>query len=241
VRLSYVKVAEFQRRGLVHVHVVVRADGPSGPSDPPPSWVDRQLLAAAVRASVKSAAVRTPFGHSIGWGTQIDVAAIGEPGDEDGTPSSVASYLAGYSVKSSEETGALARRLRTIGELDGRRLRPHIATLVRTAWEMGGDPRLAELRLRDHAHTFGYRGQFATTSRAYSTTMGALRAVRTAYGRPATETRAGAWRFAGRGYDTPEAATLAQVFFEVRPRGRAVAAPDRSPDVETTVEKEARR
>ena len=32
-RLSYMKVVEFQRRGLVHLHVVVRADGGAGPSE----------------------------------------------------------------------------------------------------------------------------------------------------------------------------------------------------------------
>ncbi len=34
-RLSYLKVAEFQRRGLVHFHVIVRADGPGEPFSPP--------------------------------------------------------------------------------------------------------------------------------------------------------------------------------------------------------------
>jgi hypothetical protein len=33
-RLSYAKVAEYQRRGLVHFHAVIRLDGPDGPSDP---------------------------------------------------------------------------------------------------------------------------------------------------------------------------------------------------------------
>lgn len=32
VRLSYAKVAEYQRRGLVHFHAVIRLDGPEGPS-----------------------------------------------------------------------------------------------------------------------------------------------------------------------------------------------------------------
>ena len=39
VRLSYMKVVEFQRRGLVHLHVVIRADGADGPSEPPPAWL----------------------------------------------------------------------------------------------------------------------------------------------------------------------------------------------------------
>ena len=34
-RVSYGKVAEFQARGLVHFHVIVRLDGPDGPDQPP--------------------------------------------------------------------------------------------------------------------------------------------------------------------------------------------------------------
>nr|WP_311132036.1 replication initiator [Nonomuraea gerenzanensis] len=35
VRLSYAKVAEYQARGLVHFHAVIRLDGPDGPTDRP--------------------------------------------------------------------------------------------------------------------------------------------------------------------------------------------------------------
>jgi hypothetical protein len=34
--VSFAKVAEFQRRGVVHFHAVIRLDGPGGPSSPPP-------------------------------------------------------------------------------------------------------------------------------------------------------------------------------------------------------------
>ena len=35
-RVSYGKVAEFQTRGVVHFHVIIRLDGPDGPDQPPP-------------------------------------------------------------------------------------------------------------------------------------------------------------------------------------------------------------
>ena len=41
VRLSYIKVVEFQRRGLVHVHLVLRADGRAGSEEAPPPWLRR--------------------------------------------------------------------------------------------------------------------------------------------------------------------------------------------------------
>ncbi|MGH3626366.1 MAG: replication initiator, partial [Sciscionella sp.] len=37
VRVSFAKVAEFQRRGSVHFHAVIRLDGPDGPDCAPPS------------------------------------------------------------------------------------------------------------------------------------------------------------------------------------------------------------
>ena len=44
-RLSYAKVAEYQRRGLVHFHAVIRLDGPDGPADPPPAGLDPRRAA----------------------------------------------------------------------------------------------------------------------------------------------------------------------------------------------------
>jgi len=56
VKLSYAKVAEFQRRGLVHFHAIIRLDG-LDPADPyriiaPPPAFTAQLLTATIRAVV---------------------------------------------------------------------------------------------------------------------------------------------------------------------------------------------
>ena len=48
VRLSYAKVAEYQRRGVVHFHGIVRLDGPAGPSTAPPAWAILALLTDAI-------------------------------------------------------------------------------------------------------------------------------------------------------------------------------------------------
>jgi hypothetical protein len=37
-RVSYAKVAEYQHRGVVHFHAIIRLDGPAGPTTPPPAW-----------------------------------------------------------------------------------------------------------------------------------------------------------------------------------------------------------
>jgi hypothetical protein len=48
LRVSYAKVAEYQRRGVVHFHAIIRLDGPAGPADAPPAWADLALLTAAI-------------------------------------------------------------------------------------------------------------------------------------------------------------------------------------------------
>jgi hypothetical protein len=35
LRVSFAKVAEYQKRGLVHFHAVIRLDGPDGSTQPP--------------------------------------------------------------------------------------------------------------------------------------------------------------------------------------------------------------
>jgi hypothetical protein len=53
--------------------------------------------------------------------------------------------------------------------------------LVRTAWELGGNPRLKRLRLRRWAHQLGFGGHWSSKSRRYSTTFTALRRARIAH------------------------------------------------------------
>jgi hypothetical protein len=48
VRISYAKVAEYQRRGVVHFHAIIRLDGPAGPTTAPPAWATLALLTAAI-------------------------------------------------------------------------------------------------------------------------------------------------------------------------------------------------
>jgi hypothetical protein len=59
LRVSYVKVAEYQRRGLVHFHAVIRVDGPDGPGSTPPHSVTSQVLLGAIRSAASSVTVST--------------------------------------------------------------------------------------------------------------------------------------------------------------------------------------
>ena len=55
----------------------------------------------------------------------------------------------------------------------------HVDRLVRTAWQLGEHP--AYEGLCRWVHMLGFRGHFASKSRRYSTTLGAIRAERRIY------------------------------------------------------------
>ena len=189
VRLSYVKVAEFQHRGLVHVHAVVRLDGHDGGA--PPATFTAELLALAVR--IAAAQVRAPYPEGRGearWGEQVECTPV-----DTSSPSQmrkVANYLAKYSTKGSDEAGALDRRISSPDELAQRRLPRHLRTMAMVAWDL--DDAWPGLRLRQWAHTLGLRSHFLTKSRWYSTTFRALREARRIHLRTERLMRSGALR-----------------------------------------------
>jgi hypothetical protein len=78
VRVSYVKVAEFQRRGVVHFHTLWRLDGVGDELVPPPAFFDAQLLANAIAAALPKVSVPAEASGAdpYGWGPQHDVRAL---------------------------------------------------------------------------------------------------------------------------------------------------------------------
>lgn len=217
-RVSFAKVIEYQRRGVVHLHVVVRLDGREGVSAAPPSEFTVAMLEQAVQRAVSGAAVPFPStagvsGHAR-WGSQLDIRRI-RP-DENAERAALAAYVAKYATKSTDAFGRLDRRLRArdIASLD---VPPHLRRLVLTAWELGGRPELEHLRLRAWAHTLGFRGHWLTKSRRYSTTFGSLRGARERWRRgDEGEMTTGSpvvlkdWRFVGRGWANPGDKWLAE-------------------------------
>ncbi|MFF1676855.1 replication initiator [Streptomyces sp. NPDC058256] len=215
-RLSFARIAEYQKRAAVHIHAVVRLDGPAGPNDEPPAWGSAARLADAVHASARRVLVRTPYSPAVGelalrWGAQIDARPLHADGpspDDD----AVAAYVAKYVTKGASETGAgTDHRLTTWNDIDAAPVSDHTRNLMRTCWHLGGLPEYQPLRLRAWAHTLGYRGHILTKSRAYSTTYAALRADRAEYigFDNATDTATDAhWRYAGSGH-TQGAALIA--------------------------------
>ncbi|MFI9646147.1 replication initiator [Streptomyces sp. NPDC052040] len=71
---------------LLHVHAVVRLDGPTGPDNEPPAWATAELLIDAVRASARRVLVRTLYSPAVGglnlrWGAQTDARPLRTDGD----------------------------------------------------------------------------------------------------------------------------------------------------------------
>ncbi|MHB1447261.1 MAG: replication initiator [Acidimicrobiales bacterium] len=210
-RLSFAKVVEFQRRGLVHVHAVVRLD----PGDDGESGLDAANLGAAVLVGARRAKAPNPLHpeRPVVWGAQVDIRPV-----LASLRLTVARYLAKYATKSVDDSGALDTRLtpRRLGELD---LRPQLEMMVGAAWRLGARPELEALHLRHWAHTLGYRGHWVTKSPGYSTTFAALRQERQEWRRsrvprptPGHEgaVEVASWEYAGTGYSSPGDAWLAE-------------------------------
>ncbi|MEU9140418.1 replication initiator protein RepSA [Streptomyces sp. NPDC048404] len=183
-RVSFGKVAEFQKRGAVHFHAVVRMDGPDGPDTSPPAWatvtlLDDAIRAAADRVSVPLAAAGDFPARVLRWGSQVDVQPIGALGHEELTEGAVASYVAKYATKAAETTGTVDRRVGELSELDKLPLPDHTRRLIEACWDL--DDAYPERMLAHWSHMLGFRGHFSTKSRRYSTTLGALRQVRADY------------------------------------------------------------
>ncbi len=88
----------------------------------------------------------------------------------------VANYVAKYATKSTDDLGALDRRLTSLDDLDARNVSAHLARLVTTAWRLGALTHLS--KLRTWAHSLGFGGHWLTKSRRYSVTFKFLRAER---------------------------------------------------------------
>ena len=212
LRISYGKVAEYQRRGVVHFHALIRLDAVN-PADPdailaPPAGITAADLAELVADAATSTGFRTPVyadtDHTwpITWGPQLDIRPLGLAADQI-TADAVAAYLAKYATKATEPTG-LPTTARMTAEAAEHYSDPdtHLGRLVAYAFQLGTRPTAWTSdqqkqdwhdtwgRLRRWTHMLGYGGHFATKSRRYSTTHKTLRADRRTWRR----TQQAEWR-----------------------------------------------
>jgi hypothetical protein len=233
-RLSYAKVAEYQRRGLVHFHAAIRLDGPAGPGDPPPEGITGAQLREAILRAARSASlsVARPDGTELAvqWGAQLDIRAISatvanqiEDGHGHISEGRLAGYIAKYATKGTGATDTTDRPIRSEHHINHLQLSPHHEQIIRTAWHLGGLAQYADLNLRKWAHMLGFRGHFLTKSQHYSTTFTAIKTERrthrlhqllTQYGHPddnpATIAVVAHWQLTGIGHRDQAERELAQ-------------------------------
>ncbi len=233
--LQYAKVAEYQARGVVHFHALVRLDGPKTLEGyaPAPASITPLVLAGWL----EEAAARVHFdappcaGHDAGrlrFGAQVDARSVtATRGDDPHAPlvgEQVAGYLAKYATKAASDT------------TDPRRGCGHYRRLRATIDDLA-DHRVAgdgyEL-MGKWVHMLGFRGHFSSKSRRYSITLGALRRARARWQRIATDSArdgrqmpvldfadliaddeeettlvVGSWNYVGTGWDTAADTALA--------------------------------
>jgi hypothetical protein len=122
--VQYAKVAEYQLRGVVHFHALIRLDGRKTADGfaPAPAALDPVVLARLVEQTVRSVRLTVPgvvgpYGEEgdnparvLAFGRQLDARPVqtGRRTDDPDralTPGQVAGYLAKYATKSADDTG----------------------------------------------------------------------------------------------------------------------------------------
>jgi hypothetical protein len=192
VRVRYVKVAEYQARGVIHFHAVIRLDAPGDNYQPPPARFTTTLLCDAIAQAAAAVAITVgPDVHpawpvlTLRFGIQVDCKSILRDDRLPGTGrklsvQAVGNYIAKYATKALEAPGLPQQPLRSSQDLAALRCHRHYRAMITTAWELGGGKLTpARTRLCKWAHALGHGGHFLTKSRRYSITFGQLRRART--------------------------------------------------------------
>lgn len=234
VRVTFTKVAEYQARGLIHLHAVIRLDGVTDDSAdvvPPPAGFDARLLMTALRNAAAAVTVTAPdIGdgrhRALTWGPQMHARPI-RMTSASTNATAVAAYVAKYATKAAETvTGAVQRRLRALADLNAYKLHPHARQLIETCWRLGAHPELAHLKLRRWAHMLGFGGHFSTRSRRYSVTLTALRTARRQWRHDTSDDPtliAGTWRYRATGHHSLADSLLAATAARNREQAAAAA------------------
>ena len=184
--VQYAKVAEYQLRGAVHFHALIRLDGPRTREGfaAAPAGIDPAQLALLVEQAARSVRLTVPGVDQhdpprlLAFGRQVDARPVRtsrrtDDPDRALSPGQVAGYLAKYATKAADDTGTRDNphhhRLRATGRrLAARAHQADAGTTEEGPYELLGK----------WVHMLGFRGHFASKSRRYSITLGALRRAR---------------------------------------------------------------
>jgi uncharacterized Zn-finger protein len=222
VRLAFVKVAEFQARGLVHYHAVIRLDGAADRANAPGRQVSPSELCAAVHKAAGRAHLTGDAGDGqsveIRFGEQLHTRVLASTDNAEINPGQVAAYVAKYSSKASHEQ--ITTRHSDPEQWRERGVPDHLVKLAMATLHLS--ERSGLRGLGRWVHMLGFRGHFVTKSRRYSTNLGELRNARATYradhNHESDDSAIGgvdsivvlsAWEYIGSGYLNPGDAMLA--------------------------------
>jgi hypothetical protein len=182
VRVAFAKVAEFQARGLVHFHAIVRLDGAEDRGTAPGVAVSSQELCAAIRKAAGHAQLQGDAGGGetidVRFGGQLHTRVlVGAEETQELSRGRVAAYVAKYSCKASHEQ--ITSRDTDLDRWRDRGVPEHLIEMAAAALRLVDRPGLGGLAR--WVHMLGFRGHFVTKSRRYSTNLGTLRATRATY------------------------------------------------------------
>ena len=213
VSVRFVKVAEYQTRGVVHYHAIIRLDAPGQDYQPPVARYTAALLGYAIRRAAAAVSIDTAahltrlnlkaagtddtaavpvvgpdLARILRFGTQVDVRTVRTGISLPGTGSelsaqAVANYIAKYATKTIDAPGLPHRPVNGPRAIAALRCGAHYKRLISVCWELGKHPATAQLGLNRWTHMLGYRGHFLTKSQRYSTTFTGLRQSRITYRR----------------------------------------------------------
>jgi hypothetical protein len=137
---AYAKVGEYHKRGLVHLHALIRLDRamPEYRREelrPPDALFTIEVLEQAVRSAVSE--VHANGSKYLGsprvrWGDELDVRPLSDRGR---SARGAAGYLAKYATKGTEQAGGLLHRVKA-SEVETVRVRPHVRAHLQAAFEL---------------------------------------------------------------------------------------------------------
>jgi len=197
MRVQFAKVAEYQRRGVVHFHALVRLDGPPTDDDrwpAPKVKVSADELCDLVRSAAAAVRYLSPADGprlpalELRFGAQVDARIVhdraerDDPEDGDLHPETVAAYVAKYATKATGGEPGPG------GQAHLRQVRRTVDRLGRAATRQTRDGIDADAlapygRLSRWVDALGFRGRFGTASRAFSVTLTSLREARRVFKR----------------------------------------------------------
>ena len=162
LRVSFAKVAEYQRRGVVHFHAIIRLDGPAGPSTRParlghPRPAHRRHRPGRPRRPASDSR-RRQASRPGPWPGAANSTSGPITTTGDVTDTKVAAYVAKYATKAAECTGTLDRRITPADRLADLPVREHARRHIAECLRLGKLPELEDLRLAAWAHMLGFRG-----------------------------------------------------------------------------------